>query len=80
MAAAADGEQKVVLARCADAERDVGHAFAAGHKGGAAIDIGVPDRAGGVVVAVARREEAPAETRRQLLARGRYCGAPWQQE
>ena len=70
VAAAADGDGEVLLAREARRPHDVGDAGTAGDQGRAAVDRAVPDRARLVVVRVARTDELAAQALLELGERG----------
>ncbi len=63
VAAAAHGQEQIVVPRKAHRQRDVGRAGTAGDQRRAAIDHGVPDGAGLVVARCARREQSAEQPR-----------------
>ena len=69
VAAAADRHEQLVLAGEGDRGDDVGAPGAAGDQGRAAIDHGIEDLAGGVVVRVAGAQQLAAQARPERLDR-----------
>ena len=75
VAAAAHGEQEVVVGRESDGVLNVGRAGAAGDQRRAPVDHGVPDRPRLVVAGVGRAEQEPRELLTELtdLVLGHAC-------
>jgi hypothetical protein len=69
VAAPADRDEQAVFARKADRRDDVGQAGAAGDQPRPPVDAGVPYPARGIVLAVAVKDECPAEGGAKWLER-----------